>query len=69
MSKAVRHLFLLLALAAPGLAQAKQADPQVRLEVQSRETAFGGQSFGEHGQYEKIVAIASALEWVSSSAR
>jgi hypothetical protein len=50
MSKSVRLLLVLLALAAPGLAQASKALPDVRLEIRSREPAFGGQSFGEHGR-------------------
>jgi hypothetical protein len=58
MSQSLRLLLVLLALAAPGLAQASKALPDVRLEIRSREPAFGGQSFGEHGAYEKILAVA-----------
>ena len=58
MPKSVRFLLLMLAMSAGSIADARQELPQVRLEVQSRDMAFGGASFGEYGQYEKITAIA-----------
>ena len=58
MMKFVRFLILLAAMALPGLAQAKDDLPQVRLEILKRDIAFDGESFGAHGEYEKIEAIA-----------
>ena len=53
-----RLLSILLLLAAAGGAGADPGLPSVRLEIQSRESAFGGERFGEYGAYEKIVAVA-----------
>jgi hypothetical protein len=50
-------LFLLLVFS-PGMGFASQGTPDVTLEIKSRDLAFGGRSFGDHGQYEKIVAAA-----------
>ncbi len=49
---------MLFALAAPQIVAAKQGEPSVRLEVTSRAPAFGGQSFGEYGSYERITGMA-----------
>jgi hypothetical protein len=55
----LRHLLmLLLALALPQAAQAKAAEPSVRLEITSRAPAFGGREFGSHGSYEQITGKA-----------
>ena len=54
-----RHILpALLALAVPQFAAAKQGGPSVSLEITSRAPAFGGQSFGEHGSYERITGKA-----------
>jgi hypothetical protein len=49
---------VLIALTAPQIAVAKESTPSVRLEVTSRTPAFGGQSFGEYGSYERITGKA-----------
>ncbi len=48
----------LLALALPQAAMARQRGPSVSLEIKSRAPAFNGQTFGEHGAYEQITAVA-----------
>lgn len=53
-----RILLALLALAAPQAALAKDPAPPVWLEVTSRAPAYNGQSFGEHGSYERITGKA-----------
>ena len=53
-----RLLTILVVLASAVDAQTDEAPPSLRLEIQSREPAFGGQSFGDRGPYEKIVAVA-----------
>lgn len=58
MPKFCKFLIILLAFLLPGLAHAKDNVPQIRLDVQSREMAFGGQTFGDRGTYERIIAIA-----------
>ena len=54
-----RHILpALLALGAPHGALAKDPAPAVSLEITSRAPAFGAQSFGEHGSYERIAGKA-----------
>ncbi len=61
MPKIRRLLMALLApcaLALPQTVTAKQGGPSVSLEITSRGPAFGGQSFGEYGVYERIAGKA-----------
>jgi len=53
-----RILFALVAFA--GLASAAPRQPQgsVRIEITSRDLAYGGKAFGEYGPFERITAVA-----------
>lgn len=56
MRKAGIGLLSLLAAAVPGAVQAR--DSEIRLEITARDPAYAGRSFGEHGHYERILAVA-----------
>ncbi|MCB2074623.1 MAG: hypothetical protein H6917_08610 [Novosphingobium sp.] len=58
MPKIIQLLLVAFALACPQSAIAGDALPGVRLEIASRETAFGGQTFGDYGTYERITGVA-----------
>ena len=49
-------LLSMLAAGLPGTAPARQSE--VRLEVTARDPAYDGRSFGDHGSYERIRAVA-----------
>jgi hypothetical protein len=49
-------LLSLLAASLPGAAQARQSE--VRLEITARDPVYQGRSFGDHGAYERIRAVA-----------
>ena len=54
----LRYLALPLLFTLPVAAGAKSAAPTVRLEITARADAYDGQSFGSHGVYERIDAVA-----------
>jgi len=56
MGKASAGLLLLLGAGMAGGAEARESE--VRLEISARSPAFEGRSFGDHGAYEQIKAVA-----------
>lgn len=54
----LRYPLMALAIAMPAAAQARSAAPEVRLQITARADAYGGKTFGSHGAYERIDAIA-----------
>ncbi len=52
------YMLLPLVLALPGASLAKSSAPTLRLEITARAPAYEGRTFGAHGAYERIDAIA-----------
>src|SRR5688572_25796513 len=58
MPNACRLMITLAVLAGSAVAEARQPQGSVRIEITSRAPAYEGKSFGDRGAYETITAIA-----------